>query len=85
MTRKHCKFVVTFEASALYWDDYTRQKSEHTLGMKSAAILRVVGVFIFFFLLLWIFLFCSNSSCTPMWTNHIIQTMVCDLLLCNKR
>lgn len=35
MTRKHRKFVVLFEASALYWDDYTRQKkSEHTLGMK---------------------------------------------------
>jgi len=49
MTRKHCKFVVTFEASALYWGDDTRQKSEHTLGIKSAAMLRVVGVFIYFY------------------------------------
>jgi len=58
MTRKHCKFVVTFEASALYWGDDTRQKSEHTLGMKSAAMLRVVGVFIYIFIIIiWDILF----------------------------
>lgn len=31
MTRKYCKFVVTFEASALYWDDYTKQKKSELI------------------------------------------------------